>query len=180
MAIYHQQRKEMIQLNLELCKEGFAAIYKNQLVDARLYEDAELFVPEAVEEIIRDCNKELAELDELERLDELSIKQGNINSWAVLRDEVNDIIIKIHQLEKPFDDKIIQLKMKRSGATAKNRILLKDKQKLAFEKCPHISTETTVDFIEGGYLNCGSITTVKTCDYCNKELSREEEDTGHA
>jgi len=180
MAVHYNDQREMISLRLKLCRAGFAGIYKNDLVDARVYDEAELFEPQAVEEIIKDLEAELIIIGIKEESDEEAIKQSKINDFYALLEQTKKFKGDVEEFRYPYDAKIRAIEKERDDLTWPLFSIIKVNEKNLIETCPHIEIKVRRESVEGDYLNCGSHTKIWTCDYCGKELDRSSKSTGHS
>lgn len=180
MAVHYDDQREMIRLRLKLCRAGFAGIYKNDLVDARVYDDAELFEPQAVEEIIKDLEAELIAIDILEEQDKEAIIQRKINDFNDLIDETDKLEIDVDNKIEPYNNRISVIEKERDMKVSGLKRQISVHRDFLLRNCPHITTKMTTKSTEGDYLNTGTHSKIWNCLYCGKEISRVDTSTGYA
>jgi len=120
------------------------------------------------------------EIDTLKLEDAKSLNENLVETFYKVIDNIKTLNEKISVIEKPYREKIYNLKVEMNEKLAHLETQLSIQESLVLTICPHIATKVRYEIVAGGYLNRGSHITIWNCDYCNKEIDREETDTGHA
>ena len=180
MMTKYQYMKDIINLQLKLCREGFIAIYKNNLVDVRVYDEAELFEPQAVKEIIIDLETELIKIGKLEDIEKEGNKQYEISKFYDLILKNDRLKSEVEDIQHPYNGQIRILKEERDEATSEYITQINENEKKLLKTCPHLESVIINEYIEGGYLDTGKHIKIRKCSFCCKELDKEVSNSGYS